>query len=67
MKLVKVEGHGSLVKDLESGAVLNSSAEEFANFKSKRNKEKMYQKKIETLEQRIARLEELLMRSHNVN
>jgi len=61
MKLVKVEGHGSLLKDLDSGAVLNGSKDEFKDFKNKRQKEKMYQDRIATLEQRLASLERLLL------
>lgn len=58
--IVHIEGHSELIRDMESGAVINTATSEYDRFVEKRAKDKLMQGKLMDLEYRCANLEKLL-------
>lgn len=50
---VNIENHPDLVRDLNSGAIVNTATEEYSRFMEKKNKEKSIITRIENLENSV--------------
>lgn len=50
---VNIENHPDLVRDLNSGAIVNTATEEYSRFMEKKNKEKSIINRIENLENSV--------------
>ncbi len=50
LKVANIENHSDLVRDMSSGAIVNTSTEEYQRFIDKKNKDKSLLNRVETLE-----------------
>jgi DNA-binding transcriptional regulator YhcF (GntR family) len=67
MDKLKVEGHSSLYRDINSGAVINSNRDEYDRYmKAKANRENMINE-INTLKQELDEIKQLLKQITNGN
>ena len=57
-----VAGHKNLVRNMANGAVINTDTAGLREFKKKRERELAEKERINNLESRLDRIEELLMR-----
>lgn len=67
MDKLKVEGHGNLYRDVNSGAVINSNRDEYDRYmKAKANRDSMFNE-INTLKQELDEIKQLLKQLTNGN
>ena len=57
---VKVDGHSSLYRDINSGAVVNSNIEEFERYKLSKQKRESLINEINILRQEVSEIKQLL-------
>lgn len=69
--VIRIEGHSELIRDPNTGAVINTAENEYQRFIEKRNKEKQQLEKIKSLEEQVDTLtaqfksfEEMLKKLH---
>lgn len=60
MDLLKVEGHNSLRKDAQTGAVVNTDRESLIAARRRRDAILAEREKVKTLEDKVAKLESLI-------
>lgn len=60
MNLIKVEGHNSLRKDAQTGAVVNTDRESLMAARRRRDAILAEREKVKSLEDKVAQLESLL-------
>ena len=60
-KVIKIEGHSDIVKDVATNAIISNDRVAFNNWKSKKLKEKEREDRICTLENKLSNIENLLM------
>jgi hypothetical protein len=56
----KVEGHSDLVRDMESGAVINNDTTAYQNYLAMKNQKIKEQERMENLENEVSELKSLL-------
>ena len=56
----KVEGHSSLVRDTESGAVINNDSTSYQNYIAMREKKLKEKERIDNIEDEIVEIKSLL-------
>lgn len=66
MKLAPVKDHTALVKDLNTGAIINTDKAGVASFRAKKRQEQNKEARIISLEQKVDKITELLERLLNV-
>jgi hypothetical protein len=57
---IKVDGHSSLYRDINSGAVVNSNIEEFERYKLSKQKRESLINEINILRQEVSEIKQLL-------
>lgn len=60
-RLVKVKDASGIVKDTRNGALISNDIDAFKHFKQKRKRERTLLSRIDQLENRLARLEAMLI------
>ena len=60
-RYIKVQDHDDLVKDSVANAVLNSDIDAFKRFKSKRDKERRNDERISNMENKMAKMHDMLV------
>lgn len=60
MTLIKIDQHDSIVKNVESAAILAADKEAFRKHMLRRNKQKNLEEKVISLEERVAELEKII-------
>jgi len=54
MRFAKVEGHGDLVRDSETGAIINTNRTEYEKYLSQKESRKKENEKFESLEKEVS-------------
>jgi hypothetical protein len=60
LKVANIENHSDLVRDMSSGAIVNTSTEEYQRFMDKKNKDKSLLNRVETLESNVTDIKKSL-------
>ncbi len=60
LKVANIENHSDLVRDMSSGAIVNTSTEEYQRFIDKKNKDKSLLNRVETLESNVTDIKKSL-------
>lgn len=65
-KIIQIEGHSNLSRNIESHAVINTSTNEYEQFINKRRKEKEIYNRINSIETDIHELKSILNEILNI-